>query len=315
MLRAAARLGAVGVAAGHRLGDAGACSAPQADVTGFGKGKTMAFTFEGPLLLVGAGKMGGALLEGLIARGVAPERIRVQDPGPPPDVAALLGGHGLVAEAALADLATPPGVIVMAVKPQVMEQVFASVARLAGPRTLTLSIAAGRPIASFEAHLKPGAAVVRAMPNTPAAIGRGITVCVANAHVTAEQRALCESLLAAVGEVAWVADEGQMDAVTAVSGSGPAYVFLLAECLEKAAVAAGLAPDLARRLARATVAGSGELLARSHEDAAVLRRNVTSPGGTTAAALDVLMAEGQGLEILMRDAVKAAEKRSRELAK
>jgi pyrroline-5-carboxylate reductase len=152
------------------------------------------------------------------------------------------------------------------------------------------------------------------MPNTPAAIGRGITVCAANGNVSPAQRQLCEALMAAVGEVAWVEDEARMDAVTAVSGSGPAYVFLLAECLEKAAVAAGLEPGLARQLARATVSGAGELLARSQADAGVLRQNVTSPGGTTAAALAVLMADG-GLETLMRNAVLAGEGRSRELAK
>lgn len=257
--------------------------------------------------------MGGALLEGLIARGLDPRRVRVQDPSPPQDVATVLDRHGVAAEREVANLAEPPGVIIAAVKPQVMDRVFPAVARRAGPNTLVISIAAGRKIASFEAHLPPNASVVRAMPNTPAAIGRGITVCVPNAAVTPPQRALCEALLAAVGEVAWVDDERHMDAVTAVSGSGPAYVFLLAESLEKAAVAAGLEPGLARRLARATVSGAGELLNVSEEDASVLRQNVTSPGGTTAAALGVLMEAG-GLEDLMVKAVLAAEGRSRELA-
>lgn len=274
----------------------------------------MAFTFDGPLLLVGAGKMGGALLEGLIARGLDPRRIRVQDPGPPPEIVALLGRHGIASEPRAETVSEPPGVIIVAVKPQVMDAVFPPVARLAGPGTLVISIAAGRTLKSFEAHLAPSAAVVRAMPNTPAAIGRGITVCAPNAHVTAAQRQLCQDLMAAVGEVAWVEKEAAMDAVTAVSGSGPAYVFLLAEALEKAAVAAGLEPALAGRLARATVSGAGELLARSELDASVLRQNVTSPGGTTAAALAVLMAEG-GIEELMRKAVLAGEGRSRELAK
>jgi pyrroline-5-carboxylate reductase len=258
--------------------------------------------------------MGGALLEGLIGRGLEPARVRVQDPAPPADMAALLSRAGIVAEPTIETLSEPPGVIVVAVKPQLMDAVFPAVARLAGPGTLTLSIAAGRTLKSFADHLPEGAAVVRAMPNTPAAIGRGMTVCVPNAHVTARGRALCEALLSAVGEVAWVDDETRMDAVTAVSGSGPAYVFLLAECLEKAAVAAGLDAALARRLARATIAGSGELLARSELDAATLRENVTSPAGTTAAALAVLMADG-GLEDLMRKAVLAGEGRSRELAK
>lgn len=258
--------------------------------------------------------MGGALLEGLIARGLDPRRVRVQDPAPPADVAALLARHGLAAEPRIDALSEPPGVIIAAVKPQVMDAVFPPAAKLAGPGTLVVSIAAGRTLASFEAHLGKGAAVVRAMPNTPAAIGRGITVCVANARVTPAQRQLCEALMAAVGEVAWVENEAMMDAVTAVSGSGPAYVFLLAEALEKAAGAAGLDADLAKRLARATVSGSGELLAQSGIDAAVLRQNVTSPGGTTAAALSVLMADG-GLEDLLRKAVLAGEGRSRELAK
>ncbi|MGE0023433.1 MAG: pyrroline-5-carboxylate reductase [Hyphomicrobium sp.] len=274
----------------------------------------MAFTFDGPLLLVGAGKMGGALLEGLIAQGLDAGRVRVQDPAPPADIAALLARHGIAAEASVADLTGPPGVIVVAVKPQVMDAVFPPVARLAGARTLVVSIAAGRTLKSFEAHLPAGAAVVRAMPNTPAAIGQGMTVCVPNAHATPAQRQLCEALMSAVGEVAWVEDEASMDAVTAVSGSGPAYVFLLTEALEKAALAAGLDAALARRLARSTVSGAGALLAESALDAAVLRHNVTSPGGTTAAALAVLMADGR-FERLLKEAVLAGEGRSRELAK
>jgi pyrroline-5-carboxylate reductase len=273
----------------------------------------MAFTFKGPLLLIGAGKMGGALIEGLIARGLDPSRVRVQDPGPPAEIAALLAKHGIEPTSLIEALPEPPGVILVAVKPQAMDKVFPPVAALAGPETLTISIAAGRTLKSFEKHLAPGAAVVRAMPNTPAAIGRGITVCSANGNVKPEARTLCEALMSAVGEVAWVENEALMDAVTAVSGSGPAYVFLLAECLEKAAVAAGLDPALARQLARATVAGAGELLHRSDADASVLRQNVTSPGGTTAAALTVLMAEG-GLEQLLTKAVLAGEGRSRELA-
>jgi pyrroline-5-carboxylate reductase len=156
-------------------------------------------------------------------------------------------------------------------------------------------------------------AIVRAMPNTPAAIGRGITVGVPNARVTADQRALADTLLRAVGAVEWVDDEGLIDAVTAVSGSGPAYVFLLAESLARAGAAAGLPADLSARLARATVSGAGELLHQSALDAATLRQNVTSPGGTTAAALGVLMAES-GLDPLLEKAVAAATKRSRELA-
>ncbi|MFA5951396.1 MAG: pyrroline-5-carboxylate reductase [Hyphomicrobium sp.] len=275
----------------------------------------MTFKVDGPVVLAGAGKMGGALLEGLLARGLAPADVIVQDPHLPPDVAALLAKRGVKAESHIEALRSPPSVILVAVKPQVMDQVFPPLSRLAGPNTLVLSIAAGRTIAGFEAHLAPGSAVVRAMPNTPAAIGRGITVCAANASVTEEQKDLCNSLLAAVGDVAWVDNEAMMDAVTAVSGSGPAYVFLLAECLASAGQAAGLDEATAKRLANATVAGAGELLHRSSLDAAVLRENVTSPGGTTAAALSVLMAAENGLEPLLARAVAAAVARSRELAR
>ena len=273
----------------------------------------MTMTLEGPLLLVGAGKMGGAMLSGWLARGLDPAQVIVLDPAPPAEAQAILDQHRIRRVGALPASLEPPAVIVIAVKPQMMDAVFAPIAALAGPRTLVLSNAAGRTIASFERHLPPRVGVIRTMPNTPAAIGRGITVCVANAHVDQRQRAQCEALLAAVGEVGWVTDEWLIDAVTAVSGSGPAYVFLLAECMAEAGVAAGLEPDLARRLARATVSGSGELLHQSPLGPAELRRNVTSPGGTTAAALAVLMAP-DGLQALMTRAVEAARQRGRELA-
>jgi pyrroline-5-carboxylate reductase len=237
----------------------------------------------------------------------------VQDPDPSPEVKPLLSRHGMAAQPSIAGLAEPPAVIVVAVKPQVMEDVFPPLARLAGSGTLVLSIAAGRTIRSFEAHLPAGTAVVRSMPNTPAAIGRGITVCCANAHVKEAQRTLCNALLSAVGEVGWVAEEGLIDAATAVSGSGPAYVFLLAECLAEAGKAAGLEEALAKKLASATVSGAGELLRQSGGEPAVLRRNVTSPHGTTAAALSVLMAE-DGMQALLTKAVLAAAKRSHELS-
>jgi pyrroline-5-carboxylate reductase len=274
----------------------------------------MTLKIDGTLLLAGAGNMGAAMLAGWLERGLDPARIVVQDPAPPPRAKELLDSHGIAAQAAVGPLSAPPAVIVVAVKPQVMDEVFPPLGRLAGKATVVLSIAAGRTIAGFERHLAPGVAVIRSMPNTPAAIGRGITVAVGNAHVTQAQRAACDALLRAVGEVAWVEDEGLIDAVTAVSGSGPAYVFYLAECLAEAGVKAGLAPELAQKLARWTVAGAGELLHRSDLGADVLRQNVTSPGGTTFAALQVLMAEG-GLPKLMREAVAAATRRSRELAK
>jgi pyrroline-5-carboxylate reductase len=274
----------------------------------------MTLKLDGPLVVAGAGKMGGALLEGLLARGLDPGQVVVQDPAPPADVADFLARHGIAAEAGIASLVRSPAIILVAVKPQVIETVFPPLARHAGPATLVLSIAAGKTIAGFEAHLAPGTAVVRAMPNTPAAVGRGITACVGNRHVTHHQRQLANELLSAVGEVVWVEREQLMDAVTAVSGSGPAYVFLLAECLAEAGRAAGLEPQLADRLARATVSGSGELLNRSDLSAAELRKNVTSPGGTTAAALSVLMGE-PGLKELLIEAVAAAAARGRELSK
>ena len=274
----------------------------------------MTFKLDGPLLVAGAGKMGGALLEGLIARGLPGSQIVVQDPSPPPDVADFLKQNGIRCEGTIGSLEAAPSLILAAVKPQVMDQVFAPLAKLAGPKTVVLSIAAGKTLASFEQHLQAGIAVIRAMPNTPAQVGRGVTACVANAATGQAQKAMAGELLAAVGSVVWLDREEDMDAVTAVSGSGPAYVFLLAECLAEAGRAAGLPAELAQTLARATVAGSGELLHQSPLDAATLRRNVTSPGGTTAAALEVLMGS-PGLREIMTDAVAAAVRRSRELSK
>jgi pyrroline-5-carboxylate reductase len=258
--------------------------------------------------------MGYALLSGWLEGGLDPKRIVVQEPAPQARIRDELGAKGVAVHAAVATLPKPPAVVLVAVKPQVIDEVLPQLARLAGAKTLVVSIAAGRRIDGLAVHLPKSIAIVRAMPNTPASVRRGITVAVGNAHVTAGQRETCDGLLRAVGEVAWVDDEGLMDAVTAVSGSGPAYVFHLAECLAEAGVAAGLAPELAQRLARVTVAGAGELLHRSELDAATLRRNVTSSGGTTAAALEVLMAH-DGLAELMRNAVTAAARRSRELAK
>src|SRR5215470_6481489 len=242
-----------------------------------GERAPMSLRIDGTLLLAGAGNMGSAMLAGWLQEGLKPAQIIVQDPAPPPRATELLAQHGLTAQAAVASLADPPAVIVVAVKPQVMDEVFPLLANLAGNSTVVLSIAAGRTIASFAKHLPEGTAVVRAMPNTPAAVGRGITVGVPNAHVSARQRATCDALLRAIGEVSWIDDESLIDAVTAVSGSGPAYVFYLAECLADAAVKVGLPPELAQKLARSTVAGSGELLHRSDLGADVLRQNVTSP--------------------------------------
>ncbi|HEY4774180.1 MAG TPA: pyrroline-5-carboxylate reductase [Xanthobacteraceae bacterium] len=266
--------------------------------------------FSGTLVLVGAGKMGGAMLDGWLALGLDPMRVVVIEPQPAAAVAALQA-RGLRLNPALPVRAEA---LVIAVKPQQAAEVVPSLAPCLDGASVVVSIMAGRTLAFLQSALAPTTAIVRAMPNTPAAIGRGITVAVANARVTAPQRDLAHRLLAATGAVEWVAEEALMDAVTAVSGSGPAYVFLLAESLARAAIAAGLPADLAEKLARATVAGSGELLHRLSEDAATLRKNVTSPGGTTAAALDVLMAP-DGLDQLMARAVAAATRRSRELGR
>ena len=264
------------------------------------------------LLLVGCGQMGGALLRGWRSRNLA-RRYVVVEPGPGATAFAGEAGVTVAASAAALPADLTPGVIVFAVKPQVLGDVLPAYRRFAAGGTLFLSIAAGKTLGFLARHLGAGAAVVRAMPNTPAAIGRGIAVACAAVAVAATQRALAERLLGAVGEVGWVEDEALIDAVTAVSGSGPAYVFLLIECLAKAGVAAGLPVELAMRLARATVAGSGELARASPEPASRLRESVTSPGGTTRAALDVLMAP-DGLEALITRAVVAATRRSRELA-
>ncbi len=266
----------------------------------------------GEVLLVGCGKMGSALLAGWLERGVA-SGFSVVEPGSGAEAFAMRHAVKFYPDAVSLDLDLRPAVVVLAVKPQVMGDVVHHYRRFATPETVFLSIAAGKTLTFFSRQLGAEAAIVRAMPNTPAAIGRGITVACPNPRANAAQIALCDRLLAAAGEVAWIDDESLIDAVTAVSGSGPAYVFLLIECLAKAGMAAGLPAELAVRLARATVAGSGELARLSSESTEILRQNVTSPGGTTRAALDILMAP-DGLERLMVKAVAAAAARSRELA-
>jgi len=265
---------------------------------------------SGTILLAGAGKMGSAMLEGWLALGLSPAKVAVLEPQPSRELAALTE-RGLRLNPSR-DAAGEVAALVIAVKPQVADEALPALGQFVGGTTVVVSIMAGRTL-RFLADGLPGAAIVRAMPNTPAAIGRGITAAVANARVSDEQRALVDALLSAVGAVEWIADEALMDAVTALSGSGPAYVFLLAETMARAGTAAGLPAALAATLARTTVAGAGELLHRSPLDPATLRQNVTSPGGTTAAALEVLMGEG-GLERLMSEAIAAATKRSRDLA-
>ncbi len=264
------------------------------------------------ILLVGAGNMGQALLRGWRARRWDPGAIHVVDPDDTARSTVESLGFGVTSarpEQLQADA------IILAVKPHQLESMLPEYRDVADRHGVFLSIAAGKPLAFYEGVLGADAAVVRAMPNTPAAIGQGMTVLVANSAVDGRQRALCESLMAAVGQVAWLEDDDLMDAVTAVSGSGPAYVFLLIECLSAAAVEVGLDRELADRLALATVAGAGAYATVAEADAADLRRRVTSPGGTTEAALRVLAGTGSdALEKLIVAAVRAATRRGRELA-
>ena len=263
-----------------------------------------------PLLLVGAGRMGGALFEGWVRRGLAP--CVLVDPAPPPGLARA--EDVVVASVAEVPADFRAAAVVLAVKPQMVGEVLPALAAcLDGPRGLgsvALSIMAGRGIEGIARTL--GVPVVRAMPNTPAAIGAGISAACAGTGVSDDQRALCEGLLSAVGEVAWVRDEALIDAITAISGSGPAYVFLLAELMEEVGIELGVPADLARRLARATVAGSGALLAQSGEDARALRRGVTSPKGATEKGLEVQMAP-QAWPLAVRGAMGAVLRRSKEL--
>jgi pyrroline-5-carboxylate reductase len=265
---------------------------------------------DGKILLVGAGKMGTAILEGWLGLGLSPSELIVLEPNPSAQLSALAAQGLALNPDRAADQAVVAALI--AVKPQTAPEVMPHIVPFLGDGSVVVSIMAGRTL-RFISRMLPKAAIVRAMPNVAASIGRGITVAVANSRVAAAQRELVHELLSAVGVVEWTADEDLLDAVTAVSGSGPAYVFLLAECMARAGVVAGLPAGLADRLAKATVAGAGELLARSGLDPATLRQNVTSPGGTTAAALDVLMSE-RGLQPLLTEAIAAATRRSRQLA-
>jgi pyrroline-5-carboxylate reductase len=265
----------------------------------------------GTVVLVGCGQMGSAMLRGWLKSGAASRFVAVEPMGVPEPLASSPGVDACRAASELAGMLAPDAVV-FAVKPQVIHDIVPAYRRFVRPQTVFMSIAAGTTISGLARHLGD-AAIVRVMPNTPAAIGRAISVACANKQTTSAQRSLCDALLAAIGESAWVEDEGLLDAVTAVSGSGPAYVFLLIETLAEAGVKVGLPEELALRLAKATVAGAGELARVSSEMPARLRENVTSPGGTTRAALDVLMA-ADGVAALMARAVAAATARSRELA-
>lgn len=260
------------------------------------------------LVLLGCGKMGSAMLAGWLKGGLPARSVWVLEPYP----SDWLKAQGVHLNAGLPD---DPAIVLVAVKPQMMGEALPGLAALGGGGTLFLSIAAGTQIAFYENTLGAGTPIVRAMPNTPAAIGRGITAIVGNTKASEANLALSEALLSAVGQVVRLDGEGQMDAVTAVSGSGPAYVFHLIETLAAAGVAEGLPPELSLQLARATVAGAGALAEEAEEGPDQLRVNVTSPGGTTAAALKVLMDEGRGFPALLREAVHAAAERGRELGR
>lgn len=265
------------------------------------------------LALVGAGKMGGAMLEGWLARGLPPTGTAVYDPQPSEALIRLSAERGFSLNPPEGARAQPRA-LVLAIKPQMLAAAAAGLRPLVGPDTLVISVLAGKTVANLRAALPEARAVVRAMPNLPASIGRGATGAFAEAAVDDAARACADALLRASGVVEWVADEGLIDAVTGLSGSGPAYVFHMVEAMAQAGVAAGLPADLALRLARATVSGAGALLAESDLPADELRRNVTSPGGTTAAGLAVLMRDEDGLSALMRDTVAAAAKRAGELS-
>jgi pyrroline-5-carboxylate reductase len=270
-------------------------------------------SLPGALLLVGCGKMGGALLRGWLARGVDPGQVYVVDLAPKDlDDVQSAGVHVLTSPDQLPD-GLKPAVILLAVKPQFMDEALGHYKRMAGPKTTFLSIAAGKTVAYFKKMLGEDALIVRSMPNTPAAVSRGMTVICRDPNVPADILALCGQLLSAVGEVAWVDDEQLLNQVTAVSGGGPAYVFLLIEALAEAGRVNGLPADLAMQLARSTVCGSGELAYQSAESATALRQAVMSPKGTTLEAVNVLMAE-DGIQPLMNRAIAAATRRSRELA-
>lgn len=265
----------------------------------------------GRIVLVGAGNMGGAMLSGWLKNGVPGSSVVVIDPGPSaPMMETIRAAGATYLTAAPADLKAD--VLFLALKPQVMDTVLPSVRSTVGSGTVVVSVAAGKTLGFLEKHLGE-AAMVRAMPNTPAMVGRGVTGAFANAHVTEAQREQVHALLRVSGPVEWVPAEADIDAVTALSGSGPAYVFYLVECMAEAGRKLGLQADLAMRLARETVAGAGELLHQSPDDASRLRQNVTSPGGTTAAALSVLMAD-DAMQPLFDKALAAARKRAEELA-
>ena len=272
----------------------------------------MTINIGGPLLLVGAGKMGSAMAAGWLEQGLSPDSLFIQDPEPCAEAQKLIAEHGLVSGVEF-DLPATPVIIVLAIKPQMMAEILPALASKAGPHTLFLSIAAGQSLTVLASHLGDDQPIVRAMPNTPASIGQSMSVACSNDFVARDQVDHCTNLLGAVGDIAWIKDEAQMDAVTAVSGSGPAYLFALTECLALSGIHQGLDAKLAWKLAKKTMEGAAELMGKSSDNPVILRKNVTSPGGTTEAALNVLMGK-KGLPKLMDKAIKAATERSKELS-
>ncbi|MFD2204265.1 pyrroline-5-carboxylate reductase [Kiloniella antarctica] len=269
----------------------------------------------GTLLLVGCGKMGGAILQGWLDSGLSGSQVTIVDPSASADYLTPFKDQGVIAvenlSAVHADLS--PALVMFAIKPQMMDDAIGNYQRFVSSDTVFLSVVAGKKISFYETNLGAEAAIVRTMPNTPAAVSRGMTVLFANRQVSDQQKKSCQDLMAAVGETAWLDNEEQIDAVTGVSGSGPAYIFLMAECLAQAGIDAGLPENLARKLAHATVSGAGELIHQSDEAPTQLRINVTSPNGTTQAGLEVLMTDN-GLQSLMSKAVAAATNRSKALS-
>ena len=271
------------------------------------------------LTLVGAGKMGGAMLAGWLDMGLDAAKTTVIDPGASENIAQMAAARGFQLVKAPEDVSKEdsPGsdVLIIAIKPQMMDQVLPALSGLVGPESIVISVAAGTPVSAFQAQFGAATKVVRAMPNTPAQVGRGMTAAFASDGFTQAMKDIVANLLSSTGAFVWVEEEEQIDAVTAISGSGPAYIFHMVEAMAKAGENLGLQADVAALLARQTIVGAGELLHQSTLDAATLRTNVTSPGGTTAAALAVLMKDEDGLSVLMARATKAARDRSVELSK
>jgi pyrroline-5-carboxylate reductase len=261
------------------------------------------------ILLVGAGRMGGALLKGWLASGLSPEVI---EPNPSPELRKLTGPHRIAIHDIVHQASPRPRACVIALKPQVLKTEAAIFRSIAQSGALMISIAAGTTIRTMRQAWGREVRIVRAMPNIPGSIGHGISALYAPRNITRADRKLAQSLLAPLGETLWVPRESQIDSVTAVSGSGPAYIFLFVEALEQAAVAEGLSPVNAKRLARATAAGAGAMLDAGDREPADLRRDVTSPGGTTEAALEILMAK-DGLTLLIARAVRAARQRAEDI--